>query len=123
VRRSTAPPFVLERSQYASREEGWAAALDQFDQRMEVYAALARELQRQLAVKAGLAQPGLAPRDDTRRRFACGRFCASWVHAPLAPPRRRFLPLSRADPVRADAVAARQRGFELGLDATEQLVV
>jgi hypothetical protein len=77
VRRSTAPPFVLERSQYASREEWWAAPLDQFDQRMEVYAALARELQRQLAVKARLAQPGLAPRDDARRRFARGRFGAS----------------------------------------------
>ena len=79
--RSTAPPFVLERRNDTSRKGRWAAALDQLDQRMQVHAALARELLRQLAVKAGLAEPGLAPRDDARRRFAGGPSCAVWVHA------------------------------------------
>jgi hypothetical protein len=83
---------VIERRQDTRRERRWATALDQLDQRVQVHAALARELLGQLGVEAGLAQSRAAPGDDVgRRRAGPGPLSGSQVHIPLAHPREPFL--------------------------------
>ena len=59
-------PLMVERRQDPRRERRRAASLDQPDQRMQIHAALARELLGQRSAEAGLAQPCAAPGDRVR---------------------------------------------------------
>jgi hypothetical protein len=93
VLRSTRPSLVLERCQDARRERGWAAALDQLDQRVQIDAVLAREVLGEFSVEAGLSQSCATPGDDVGRCSSRpGPFSGSKVHVSLARPREPFLP-------------------------------
>ena len=91
--RSTRPSLVLERRQDARRQRGWAAALDQLDQRVQIDAALARQVLGELGVEAGTSQSCTTPGDDIGR---CSSrpvpFSGSKVHISLARRREPFLP-------------------------------
>jgi hypothetical protein len=95
---------MLERRQDPRRERWRAAAFDQPDQRVQIHAALVRQLLGQRGAEAGLAQP-CAPPGDSIGCFATGGgllFAASLsagsglsagskVHAYLAPASEPFL--------------------------------
>ena len=95
---------MLERRKDPRRERWRAAALDQPDQRVQIHAALVRQLLGQRGAEAGLAQP-CAPPGDRIGCFSTGSglpFAASLsagsglstgskVHAYLAPASERFL--------------------------------
>src|SRR5215207_10887920 len=105
---------MLERRQDPRRERRRAAAFDQPDQRVQIHAALVRQLLGQRGAEAGLAQPCAAPGDSIGCRstasgllFASslstgsGLSAGSEVHAYLAPASEPFLPgesNSRAQP-------------------------
>jgi hypothetical protein len=91
VLRSTRPSLVLERCQDARRQRGWAAALDQLDQRVQIDAALAREVLGEFGVEAGLSQSCATPGDDVGRSSRPGLFSGSKVHVSLARRREPFL--------------------------------
>ena len=58
---------MLERRKDTRRKRRQAAALDQPDQRVQIDAALAREVVCQFPFEASLAQSGSAPCDNVRR--------------------------------------------------------
>jgi len=58
---------MLERRQDPRRERWRAAALDQPDQRVQIHAAIVRQLLAERGAEAGLAQPCAAPRNRVRR--------------------------------------------------------
>jgi hypothetical protein len=79
--RSTCASVVVERRQDARGQRGWTAALDEFDQRVQVDRALARQLLRQAVVEARLAQARAAPRRDLGGPGAwAGVLSGSYVH-------------------------------------------
>jgi hypothetical protein len=97
--------LMLERRHDPRRERWRAAALDQPNQRVQIHAALVRELLGQRAVEACLAQPRAPPGDsigwlsNTRclavassLSAGSGLSAGSRVHAYLAPARGPFLP-------------------------------
>ena len=96
---------MLERRQDPRRERRRAAALDQPDQRVQIRAALVRQLLGQRGAEACLAQPCAAPGDRVGwlSNAGCLAFASSLsagsglsagsrVHAYLAPARGPFLP-------------------------------
>ena len=87
---------MLERRQNARRERRRAAALDQPDQRVQIDAALAREVVCQFPVETGLAQSRSAPRDNVGRSSPepCP-FFGTKVHVSLAHASAPFLPSAR----------------------------
>ena len=97
--------LMLERRQDPRRERWRAAALDQPDQRVQISAALVRQLLGERGAEACLAQPCSAPGDRVGRRSnaGCLAFASSLsadsglsagprVHAYLARARGPFLP-------------------------------
>ena len=83
---------MLERRQDARRELWGAAALDQLDQGVQVNRALTRELVRQLAVEAGVAQSCAPPGHDVGCFSAdAGLLSGSKVHLFLAQRGDQFL--------------------------------
>ena len=95
---------MLERRQDPRRERWRAAALDKLDQRVQIHAALVRQLLAQRRAEAGLAQPCTTPRNRVRGFTALSRLAFAsrlsalsglsagpQVHAYLAPLREPFL--------------------------------
>ena len=99
---------MLERRQDPRRERWRAAALDQPDQRVQIHAAIVRQLLAERGAEACLAQPYAAPGDRVgwRSNAGClplasslsagsGLSAGSRVHTHLAPARGPFLPGER----------------------------
>jgi hypothetical protein len=92
VLRSTRLSLVLERRHDTRRERRRAAALDELDQRVQIDAALAREVLGEFGVEAGLSQSCATPGDDVGRWSSRpGLFSDSKVHVSLARRREPFL--------------------------------
>ena len=96
---------MLERREDPRRKRWRAAALDQPDQRVQICAALVRQLLGQRGAEACLAQPCAAPGDGvgwlsnagclafaSSLSVGSGLSAGSRVHAYLAPARGPFLP-------------------------------
>jgi hypothetical protein len=96
---------MVERRKDPRRERWRAAAFNQLDQRVQIHAALVRQLLGQRGVEAGLAQARSAPGDRVGWRSNAGGLAfasslsavsglsaGSRVHAYLAPARGPFLP-------------------------------
>jgi hypothetical protein len=105
VRDSALAPLMVERRKDPRRERWRAAAFNQPDQRVQIHAALVRQLLGQRGVEAGLAQACSAPGDRVGWRStasgllfasslsaASGLSAGSKVHAHLAPASEPFLP-------------------------------
>jgi hypothetical protein len=120
VRGSALAALMLERRQDPRRERWRAAALDQADQRVQIHAALVRQLLGKRGAEAGLAQPCAAPgyRVGWLSNAGCLAFASSLsagsglsagsrVHAYLAPARGPFLP---SEPNRGRKRLSRSRG-------------